>query len=248
MNKNNYIDYPSDKEIENEINLIITKGLPNKVSFLEKMYEIYRNIGIKNLFNDRVEILLVLVIMIITGSYYLTQPLVNRFPNYLYSIVFIVSPIFYMVICTLSFGKNQQAKTIDIIMSCKYTIYHLSAFKMLIVSIVSVVLNSLIILLASLAYSEISFLNLFLLSVSSLFLFALGFLFILIHTNRIISCYIFSGSWLLINILASSRYHQVYSKILSIIPILLHLLIIALLLIGFIRNLKKLTYMQMELL
>lgn len=248
MNKNNYIDYPSDKEIENEINLIITKGLPNKISFLDKMYEIYKNIGIKNLFNDIFEMLLALIIIIITGTYYLTQPLINKFPDFIYSIIFIISPIFYMIISTLSFGKHQQTKTIDIIMSCKYTIYHLSAFKMLIISIISIVINSIIILIACLIYFNFSFLNLFLLSTSSLFLFALGFLVILIHTNRISSCYLFSGSWLLINILVSTVYHGVYLKILSIIPIPLHPLIIALLLIGFIKNLKKLTYIQMELL
>ena len=57
------IDMPDDLEIKKQVNLILDKGLENKKSFYLYMKEMYKNIGFKNLFHDKAELIFIGVLL-----------------------------------------------------------------------------------------------------------------------------------------------------------------------------------------
>ena len=96
MDKNeSYIDFPNDDEIKIQISAIISKGLKPKQSFFSYLKNMYKQIGIKNLFHDITEIvfvvLLVLSILVFITISFKTK---NIYSGTIYSFIFIFSPVF----------------------------------------------------------------------------------------------------------------------------------------------------------
>lgn len=166
------IDMPNDLEIKKQVNLILDKGLENKKSFYLYMKEMYKNIGFKNLFHDSSELIFIGVLFIsivvsriisIRSDYMISK-------EKIYMLIFIISPLYYLLTNVFSLINVNENNTYDIEMICKYNLYQVAALRMLVFSVISI-LSSMVFVLG--LYNQINLLRGIMISITSIFLFSI---------------------------------------------------------------------------
>lgn len=196
------VDMPNEKEIKVEIDNIIAQGIGERESFHSYLKNMYRQIGIRYLFRDGLEIiftiLLVSSILLLTIKDSNIHYMENIKDIYVY--LFVISPILYLAMSILNFINAKQNKTYEIEMTCKYNIYQISAFRMLVFSMICIVFNFSSIYIVAYFYEDINYLKAFIISIAGLFLFSTIFLFTLIRIkNRFIKYFTVLG-WIVFNL------------------------------------------------
>ncbi|MBM7553103.1 hypothetical protein JOC33_002001 [Thalassobacillus pellis] len=244
MNKERIdIPYPDEDSIQMEINTIIAKGLNPKASFGSYLAAIYRSVGFRHLFHDWTEILytlfITLFVLAVTSMSVMEWIPVEKLN--IYTFIFIGSPITYFVFAYVFFVNQKQKATYEVEMTCKYNLHQLAAFRMLVFSVLSMLINSVIILSISL-HKSLDILHAFLLSSSALFLFALAFLYVQLHMKSFQAKLTVTGMWVLGNILVSIHSVEFYEAFLQQIPFYIYGLIGIVAAGLYIRSLKGLLF------
>ncbi|MBU3127227.1 hypothetical protein [Clostridium tagluense] len=237
-----YIDFPDDSTIKFQINSIVTKGLNPQQSFYSYVKNMYKQIGIRNLFHDITEIVFAVVIILsvlvfISISSNIPKNIEN---GSIYSFIFVFSPILYLVISLVSFINTKQKDTYDIEMTCKYNIYQLAAFRMLVFSVFCITFNISFLYLLSALYKQINFLQAFMISVTSLLLFSITFLYIIFKMHSKFTVYFVIFAWVIINLGVAIFSTEIYNMFLNEIPIYIYLVVTVTCSCVYINNLKKL--------
>ncbi|NBJ70698.1 MULTISPECIES: hypothetical protein [Clostridia] len=239
------IPYLDEKSLQKEISAIITNGLDPKVAFWSYLATIYKQIGLKFLFKDFIEILFTFLITLVIGSAFILSTIdyIHVRNVNLYTIVFIWSPMTYMVMAYLFFVNQKQKTTYEVEMTCKYNFLQLAAFRMLMFSAISMLMNGLFIYALILQY-ELNFFYAFLLSSTSLFLFAVLFLYVQFHTRTHVSKIILLIVWLGSNLLASYYSMSFYMNFLKQIPFYVYGIIAIVAIVFYLKSLKGLLFTQ----
>lgn len=241
--KNNAWEMPflDETSRQNEVSAIIHHGLDAKASFWSYLAAMYKQVGLRIMFKDFAETLftlllaMVVVLAITVGSMgFFDIGHVN-----VYTVIFIWSPLTYLAMVCLFFFHQRQKLTYEVEMTCKYNIPQLAAFRMLMFSIVSMIINGLFIY-AFVFQQELNVGYAFLLSSSSLFLFALAFLYVQLHTKTRASKIILFVIWLAGNLLASYYNTNLYMSVLKHIPFSVYGMITVVSLVFYVKNLKGL--------
>ncbi|MBK5241852.1 hypothetical protein [Clostridium sp.] len=240
-----YIDFPDDITIKAQIKTIITKGISPSESFCCYLKNMYKQIGMKFLFHDITEIVFaVLIALSILGFIAITS---NSFINInninngsIYSFIFMFSPILYLAISLVSFVNTKQKMTYEVEMTCKYNIYQLAAFRMLVFSVFCIVFNFSALYLVSTLYNQINLLQAFMISITSLFLFSTIFLYIILKMHSKLTKYFVLFGWVVMNLELSIFSSSIYTIFLKNIPIYVYLALIVTCLCTYINSLKKL--------
>ncbi|WP_034602240.1 hypothetical protein [Clostridiisalibacter paucivorans] len=236
------VDMPNEKEIKVEIDNIIAQGIGERESFHSYLKNMYRQIGIRYLFRDGLEIiftiLLVSSILLLTikdsNIYYME----NMKDIYVY--LFIISPILYLSMSILNFINTKQNKTYEIEMTCKYNIYQISAFRMLVFSMICIVFNFSSIYIVSYFYEDINYLKAFIISIAGLFLFSTIFLFTLIRIkNRFIKYFTVLG-WIVFNLVLYIFKVDFYIQLLNSISTYTWFVVAIGSILAYIKNLRTL--------
>lgn len=235
------IDMPNTKEINFEIDNIIEQGLVKKQSFYSYLKNIYRQVGFRYLFHDGLEIALSILII---SSILISIAISNNLQDIggirgIYAYIFTVSPILYLTLSALHFIDVKQNKTYEIEMTCKYDIYQISAFRMLTFSIVSIMFNVIFIYIISYIYGNIDLLKAFIISIASLFIFSIIFLFMLNTSNSRCIKYLAILGWIGINISLYIVKADFYIELINNISIYIWLIVISGSIYGYIGHLKK---------
>ena len=237
-----YVDFPDDNTIKSQINTIIAQGLKPKQSFNSYIKNMYKQIGIKNLFHDITELVFaVLSVLSIVVFIAISSSTPRNIDNgSIYSFIFMFSPVLYFVISLVSFINTKQKDTYDIEMTCKFNVYQLAAFRMLVFSVFCIIFNVSVLYLLYAIYKQINFLQAFMISVTSLFLFSTIFLYIIfkIHSRFTICFAIFA--WVIINLGVATFSKEIYNMFLNRVPIYVYLIVTVACLCAYIYNLKKL--------
>lgn len=236
------IDMPDEKTIKKEISTIVSKGLEPKESFYSYLKNMYRQIGIRYLFRDGLEIIFTILLVfyifsfaIIDGSiYYLGKT------EGIYAYLFIVSPILYLMMSVLHFVDVIQNKTYQIEMTCKYNLYQIAAFRMLVFSIICILFNFIFVYLISHLYTKINFLKAFMISIASLFIFSTIFLFAMTKLKSKFTKYFTVIGWIVVNLALSIFSTNFYAKLLSNISIYTWCAVTIGFIFTYIKNIKKL--------
>ncbi|ALC91344.1 hypothetical protein AM500_17220 [Bacillus sp. FJAT-18017] len=242
MNKEKFtINFPDESEIRSEIRSIVQQGLPVKETFTSHLQKMYREIGFKYLFRDSTELVYILSAVMLAIFYlafsaerYFTAEVEN-----LYAFIFIVSPVSFLACCMISFLKLKHAHTFELEMTCKYNVFQLAGFRMLVFGIVSFGMNTALIAAMTIFYTEINFISAFLISASSLILFSILYLLTLLKVKTTAGKIGFSALWLLMNLFILFFSKAFYFGLLSHIPIALYILIISAGLFIYANTLKK---------
>lgn len=236
------IDMPSEREIKVEIDNIITEGLKKREPFYFYLKNMYRHVGIRYLFNDRLEIsfiiLLILSILfsVVKGSsaYYMENV------ESIYVYLFTVSPILYLTMSVFNFVNAKQNKTYEIEMTCKYNIYQIAAFRMLVFSIICILFNFFFVYTISYMYQSIDLLRAFIISIASLFLFSTIFLFTITKFRNRITRYFIILGWIIFNLALHVLKVDIYIQFISNISIYTWFIVTMGSMYIYIKNLKAL--------
>jgi hypothetical protein len=150
------------------------------------------------------------------------------------------SPILYFAISLVSFINTKQEGTYEVEMTCKYNIYQLAAFRMLVFSVFCIVFNFSALYLVSTLYNQINFLQAFMISITSLFLFSTIFLYIILKVHSKLTTYFVLLGWVVMNLQLSIFSRSIYTVFLKNIPIYVYLALIVTCSYTYINSLKKL--------
>ncbi|WP_141430815.1 hypothetical protein [Bacillus sp. 03113] len=250
MNKDKFsIDYPNENTISEQINKIVIIGMPAKDSFYSYLKRMYQHVGFKHLFSGMTEIIyaILLFLFVLLSISYTAGDYFSVHDGRIYSFIFIVSPILYLLICLFCYWKLKQTNTYEIEMTCKYNIFQLAAFRMLAFSIICLGVNMIFVSVIVSAYEQINFLLAFMISVTSLFLFSGLFLFFIMKMHARLMKVLYPAGWLLVNIILSIYSKEIYHLWIKNLPIYVYIVLSLFCIWLYLRNLQKLiTFRRVE--
>lgn len=245
MSKNRLeIDYPKDAIIESQIQMIISQGMKPKESFYSYVKKMYRQIGLRNIFHDATEIAFTFFI-VISVLLFVTIGAVRESgvaDESIYSFIFITSPMIYLAMALVSFVNTKFNGTYELEMTFKYNIYQLAALRMLIFSVISIIVNTMMIYLVTIINQQMSFFTALMISTTSLFVFSTIFLYGMMKRNTSITKYLIVGGWIFSNLLLIIYSKEFYNTLLIFVPIHVYLVVILGCIYAYIKSLKKLMF------
>ncbi|WP_416729875.1 hypothetical protein [Fictibacillus sp. JL2B1089] len=235
-----HIEYPTDAERENQLSYIVSVGLTKPKSFLSYLLEMYQQLGFRYLFRDATEILFTTCLALALLLYCIFSMKSSINTQDLYSFIFTLSPIFFFALSSLFLVRALMKDTFSVEMTCKYHVFQLAAFRMLIFSLLTMLMNIALIIVLSFLFQSIQILDALLLSCSSLSIFSVLYLYALRHAKGPYATYVMMTSWLIVNFLPAILNQNMYSMFLSHVPAYVYggVLIISILL--YVKTLKKL--------
>ncbi|MCR1899148.1 hypothetical protein NSA47_09145 [Irregularibacter muris] len=238
------IDFPNERIIESQIQKIISKGIKPKESFYGYVKNMYQRIGLRYIFHDATEIAFTFfIVAFILVRLTMGIAMETGVPDEsIYSFIFIISPLLYLSMALVSFVNTRLNDTYDLEMTCKYNIYQLAAFRMLIFSITSIIANTLMIYFVTIIYRQMDFFTALMISTTSLFTFSTILLYGMQKRNIPIIRYFIVGGWILANLLLIIYSKKFYNMLLSHIPIYVYLVVAIGCIYTYIKNLKKLIF------
>lgn len=242
---NNFNDFDDFDDIDipdidfMDIDEIVHKGVKEKKSFSTYLRDIFREIGVKNIFHDKIELFFMSAIGITTVLFTLTMIFKNNNNDYVYSSIFMIAPMFYLVLSLFSFFNAKEKGAMEIELTCKYNLHQLSAIRMFIFSILAMIINTFSIGVISIFYEEINLFKVIATSVTALFLFSSMFLYVITIIKKRNVRYLVIASWIFINAIFTALDFKRYNNILEGIPMYIHLGITIVCLFIYIKSLKK---------
>lgn len=235
-----YIDMPDDLEIKNEVNFILDKGLEKEEYFYSYIKNMYKKIGFRNLFHDKVELIfigvLLLSILLLGILEIKRNSMISK--ERVYTFIFIISPLYYLITNIFSFMNMKENNTYEIEMVCKYNLYQVSALRMLVFSVISIFL-SLIVILG--LYNKIDILRGIMISITSIFLFSSLLLYSMVKLKYEIGRYLVIGFWITGNLILFRLSSNQYFEFLQTIPMVVYILVAVSALVIYIKNIQILS-------
>ncbi|SFA99801.1 hypothetical protein [Clostridium frigidicarnis] len=232
--------------IDNEIGEIINKGIKPKITFFQYIKNMYTELGFKVIFHDIKELLIltaIIIVFILNISANIVSIEQIRIEQ-VYGVMFCTSPLIYLGNSFYSFFKTKQSGTFELELTCKYNIYQLASLRMFAFSIVTVLINTGLIIMLFFLNREINILRAWGISVSSVFLFSSLLLYIATKIKNRISKYIVVAMWIIANLWINLFHKELAIIIFLKLPMVVHLGITLICTILYIKSLKKLTYIR----
>lgn len=222
----------SEEEINESVNLIITKGLAQKQSFE------YKKISLRNLIFG-VEDCILIAFTLYTGCMIVFSIMSSKGTPFI-PLQFLLSPLLFAVMMYLSMWKDIMKKTLEWKQACRFNYKYLTIYRMVLFGGSSMLCNVIYnILIWKVTGGHYSFLWIMSFSFASLFLYGLVSL-ILLNRNVIYGIPALSVIWILIG-MAMFLYEDAM-RLTMIIPIYAILAILIAAAIGLIYQIK--VYLQ----
>lgn len=235
------IEYPTNEQIEKSVGIICREGIEKRDTIFSFLKNMTFNLGIKNIFYGVYDVML--ISLIVTGAVYtLFFFSVNNLPHaeekiYLFSFTF--APFMFALLFFLNFAKERTSDTFIIKMTCKYSFLHLLAYRMFVFSLLSVVVNSLYILVLFSDF-KISFVTVISLSLSALFVYSLLLIAMLLKFSTLKPVIAFSVLWIAADILLYVYSRDFLMGLLKSVPLFVWMIIVAGAAILYFTSLPKL--------
>lgn len=215
-------ELPSRLEKNTAIEKIL-EALPPKQNFLSFLLSRHRALGIKNIMHGSMDVAFLFILIGMINIFFI----INIPIQFVFTLVFFISPIIYMTIYAVAYLKEKEQGVIDVMDSCKYRFRHIILFRMLYFSGANLLLNGIICVLISGIYSEVSFFRIFLISMVSMFMYSIGQIYVCFYKEIQGMFYIYSLIWLFISAMFFV-FSQANTFLLSIPIIFLALLVFCL--------------------
>lgn len=241
-----HVHMPDEHTIQAEINRIVAVGVEPRKSFYSFLKTMYKQIGFKHLFYDRSEpfgIFLAAISILSFFSIYLIDPIYIRQQD-IYSFIFLISPVLYITVSLYTFASKLHHNTYEVEMACKYNVYQIVAFRMLLFSIASIFANTICVYSIVLFYGDISFLRAWMISITALFLFSIIFLYVMMKKRSMFAAYATIGGWMTVNIAFSIIDNSLYYSLLMKMPIFVYAVVIFICITIYLKKLSKLIHLK----
>ena len=242
------IEYPTPEEQRTSVGKIVKTGMAHRRSLFADIAEMYRDLGLRVIFHDMADIVFIAAISSVITLFYLLEDFsANRWQHdEAYAILFAAAPTLYLLLCLLGFWKEKLSDTYDVKMTCKYTVCHLTAFRMLVFSCVCILINLAVVGIFCMEGIFPDFWHAFFVAASSLFLFSFLLLRSLFHSKGLAAPTVTAAAWIPANFLVYSLFRNGYSRFLRDMPLCLHAIVALLLACLYCADLKRLILQQKE--
>ena len=223
--KNNFLEAMwkkvEEKETDIQIFEAVSKGKTG-ASMLVFFRDLISPAGIHGIFAGMADVICIAFIVTVI-CFWLGYQLIFQEESNVYSVVFLCAPVFYGAVFWLAWLKESQRNTYSILMSCKYTFFHLLAFRMLITSLAGILANSVYLGILMIWFPASGF-RLFAVSFSSLMIFSAILVVCLTKIpgrkgKQAIA--VASTLWFSVNLFCYWNFSEHYARILQEIPIYL---------------------------
>ena len=217
------IPIPDERTIQLQIDQIVAAGIQQQQSFPSYLKSMVQQVGFKHLFSDRLELVYITCTALIAYMMIFLLAGPERLDvQDLYGFIFLLSPILFVSFSAYTYANKVRNATFEIEMSCKYNVYQIIAFRMLVFSAISIVVNTITIALLVLLYEDIQFLRAFMISITALFTFSILFLFGMMKRRSTVAAASILAGWIVGNILLRFSNYSVYTNILVTLPLFIY--------------------------
>ncbi|RPJ94812.1 hypothetical protein CW357_13595 [Rummeliibacillus sp. TYF005] len=246
MKEHDFIPYPTDEEIKNQITLIVEKGLPKQKSFFSEIKGLYKQMGWRYMFPNQNEwiftVIAIVALFLLVGFTFGSE---GDFTATRIAIFFMISPFVFMSLSLFSFYDKREAHTFELEMTTKFTVFQVIGVRMLAFSSMAILCNTSLALW--LAYmNELAFMRLWLLSLTGLFLFATGLL-VLLHTGQVLPKVIgYVSGWVVVNSGLVWLADEAYVQVVLTLPTVIYGGLVVILIVLFWLALKRMYLRKQE--
>src|SRR5690625_736326 len=143
MNKEKFtIPIPDEQIIQSQIEQVISSSINQNITFPAYLQAMVRQVGMKHLFVDRWALGFILFTVITLLGSFLSMQVPVPTEN-LYAFIFIMSPLLFLLFSFYTYLNKVQKSTYEVEITCKYNLYEIIAFRILVFSIISILFNTL---------------------------------------------------------------------------------------------------------
>lgn len=241
------IEYPSQREQHAAVRSIVAAGTAPRRPLFAEIAAMYRSVGLGVVFHDMADVVFAAFIVLVCLFGALLQAVSGHpEPDRVYAALFAFSPSVYLLLCLLAFWKERLSGTYDVKMTCRYTVCHLMAFRMLVFSCVGIAVNLAVVGILAAAGGVEDYWQAFLVTASSLFLFSVLLLRSLFCGGGLAAPTLTAAAWIPANLLLDSLFHSGYGRFLREMPLWLHGAVALAMVCLYCRNLGRLISGQKE--
>lgn len=242
------IEYPTPEEQRAAVRQITQAGMAGRRSLFSDFWEMYRSLGFRVIFHDMADVVFLSVMAMALVFYLLLESFKFNSPNRgeVCTTLFTAAPTLYLLLCLLGFWKERMSDTYDVKMSCKFTVCHLTAFRMLLFSCACILANLALVAAFCAAGVVTDFWQTFLVTASSLFLFSVLLLWSLFHGRGLVGPTLTAAAWLPANLFVRVLFPDGYERFLQTMPLCLHIAVTVVLACLYLAGLKRLISQQRE--
>lgn len=221
------IEYPTNEQIEKSVGIICENGIKKRETVFSFIKNMTLNLGLKNIFYGFYDVMFI-SILVTCAAYLLFLFSINNLPGaeekiYIFSFTF--APFMFALLFFLNFAKEKSADTFIIKMTCKYSFFYLLAYRMFVFSLLSVVVNSLYILVFFSDF-KISFVTIISLSLSALFVYSLLLIAMLIKFSTVKPAIGLSALWIFADAVFYVCFKEFFAEILKAVPLFVWMIIV----------------------
>ncbi|MCR8848423.1 hypothetical protein NQ095_08420 [Rossellomorea sp. SC111] len=240
-----HIPMPEEKMVKREIHTIIGLGMKPKQSFSAFIWKMQKELGFRYLFaNQRDGIIMTFSIMAALIFFMSTVTEGSGAGERVYGAVFLVSPLLFMALSLYdSIGKRQSA-VLEVEMTAKYNLHQVSAFRMLHFSILSILVNTFVIVCLVWSGHSFEILRALMISTTSLFLFSTFYLMVFMKGRFGLGALKVGVGWSILNFIPLVVDRVVYMQFLMTAPVLVYGLVLAVTMVCNLYYLSKLVRMR----
>lgn len=218
------IEYPSTEERDQSISYIIEKAYHQKENVFSYLYHLYCRVGMKFLLGEMRK--LYVVVLILYGGLILAgQSLEDALELHSYVGIVALAPIAFQMVLGLSLLNEQEQNTYELQMTCKYTLYHVLALRMIVAGVFAVMMNAAFCLFVYGNRETAFFLRVLFLSVTALLGYSLIYLTQIMKNSRIKYQVGLYGMWIAGNMVLAACFPKGYLFLAARIPLLLHVIL-----------------------
>ncbi len=242
------IEYPVPEEQRAAVRRIVGRGMARRRTPFADLLDMYRKLGFRVVFRDMADVVFLSAMVSAFVLFWILENFtVGRRPHDdAYAALFTLAPTLYLLLCLLGFWKERLSDTYDVKMVCKYTVCHLTAFRMFVFSCVCILANLAAVGVFCAAGIFPDFWQAFLVTASSLFLFSVLLLRSLFHSGGLTAPTLTAAAWIPANLLVDVLFHSGYSRFLQEMPLCLHAAVALLLACLYCADLGRLISEQKE--
>ncbi|MCL1949436.1 MAG: hypothetical protein FWF59_06870 [Turicibacter sp.] len=247
MNQNKFkIEYPSKEEIGGQVRSIVG-AMPKVKRFIPFLRDMHEQLGWRYIFRDYVEIgFIALLFAAYLGLFFSYLHDAGRSMDnisHLYAYLFITSPLLFGSLTIISLVDKQS--TFEVENACKYNVYQVMAYRMLAFSVVAIIANFAQMAVVSRLVPGVDFVMAVMISLSSLLIFALGFLY-LTRASEGKRPYWAILAWVLLNVGMAFYNEAIYDLFLNKIPFLAYGIALALAVGIYVKEIRQLAIPMMK--
>lgn len=235
------IEYPTDEQIKESVKTICNEGIKKQDTVFSFIKNMTINLGLKNIFYGVYDVML--IALLLTGTIYSVFLFsVNNLPDaeeriYLFSFTF--APFMFALLFFLNYAKEKSSDTFIIKMTCKYSFFHLLAYRMFVFSLLSVIVNSFYIFVFFGDF-KISFVTVISLSLSALFVYSLLLIALLIKFSTVKPAVILSVLWIAADIILFICSKDFLIRLIKSVPLFVWAIIVLCTAILYFKSLPRL--------